>query len=129
MEELLDLIISAVISFVISMIVWKFIYNFKKSKEDEEKNKIDNYKKAIDKLVDLLTNYQAFNLRMVLLHAYYPDWSIEDLYTRVNSEADDSDVLKEQLKDQLREVVNCPALFLREKSDKAIQQGVKSNDK
>ena len=116
MEELLDLIISAVISFVISMIVWKFIYNFKKSKEDEEKNKIDNYKKAIDKLVDLLSNYQAFNLRMVLLHAYYPDWSIEDLYTRVNSEADDSDVLKEQLKDQLREVVNCPALFLADKN-------------
>ena len=129
MAELCGLIISTFLSFVISLIVWKLIYNSKKSKEEEEANKIDNYKKAIDKLVDLLSNFKAFNLRMVLLHAYYPDWSIEDLYTRVNSEADDNDVLKEQLKDQLREVVNCPALFLREKSDKAIQQGVKSNDK
>lgn len=113
MDELLGLIISAVISFVISMIVWKFIYH-KKLAEYEE-NKIDNYKQAIDKLVDLLTHSQAFNLRMVLLHAYSPYCSIEDLYTRVSSEASHSDVLEEQLKHQLREVINCPALFLRDK--------------
>lgn len=121
----MDLIISAVISFLISIIVWKFIYHLEKLKEDkeeEEENKIDNYRKAIDKLVDLLSNYQAFNLRMVLLHAYLPDCSIEDLYTRVSSEDNYSDVLKEQLKHQLREVINDPALFLREKSGKAIQQ-------
>lgn len=117
----MDLIISAVISFVISLIVWKFIYHLKKSKE-EEKNKIDNYKKAIDKLVDLLSHSQAFDLRMVLLHAYFPDCSIEDLYERVSNEASHSDVLEEQLKHQLREVINNPALFLREKSGKAIQQ-------
>lgn len=114
MDELLGVIISALVSFVISLIVWKFIYNFKKSKEDEEEeNKIDNYKKAIDKLVDLLSHSQAFNLRMVLLHAYSPDCSIEDLYTRVSSEASHSDVLEEQLKHQLRAVINCPALFFK----------------
>lgn len=112
---------------MISLIVWKIIYHFKKSKEDEEENKIDNYKKAIDKLVDLLTHSQAFGLRMVLLHAYYPDCSIEDLYTRVSSEDNYSDVLEEQLKHQLREVVNYPALFLREKSGKAIQQAKNEN--
>lgn len=131
MDELLGLIINAVISFVISMIVWKLFYNFKKLKEDkeeEEKNKIDNYQKAIDKLVDLLTNYKAFNLRMVLLHAYSPECSIEDLYTRVDSEARCSGVLEDQLKLQLREVINCPALFLRDKSGKAIQQKEKSNN-
>lgn len=126
MDELLGLIISTVISFVISMIVWKFIYHLEKLKEDkeeeEEKNKIDNYTKAIDKLVDLLTNFQAFDLRMVLLHAYFPDCSIEDLYERVSDEDSYHDLLKEHLKDQLREVINNPALFLREKSGKAIQQ-------
>lgn len=121
MQELLGLIISTFLSFVISLIVWNFIYHLKKSKEEKEEekeNKIDNYKKAIDKLVDLLTHSQAFDLRMVLLHAYYPDCSIEDLYTRVNSEASHSDVLEEQLKHQLREVINCPALFLKEKRRK-----------
>lgn len=113
MDELLGLIISTVISFGISMIVWKFIYH-KKLAEYEE-NKIDNYKQAIDKLVDLLSHTQAFSLRMVLLHAYSPYCSIEDLYTRVSSEADCSGVLEDQLKLQLRELFNSPALFLRDK--------------
>ena len=88
--------------------------------------KIDTYNKAIDKLVDLLSHSQAFGLRMVLLHAYSPDCSIEDLYTRVSSEASHSDVLEEQLKHQLREAINCPTPFLAEK--KMVERGIKESN-
>ena len=63
---------------------------------------------------------------MVLLHAYSPDCSIEDLYTRVSSEASHSDVLEEQLKHQLREAINCPTPFLAEK--KMVERGIKESN-
>ena len=64
--------------------------------------------KAIDKFVDSLSYFQAINLRMVLLHAYSPYRSLENVYTQAIDEFTYSDKLKYDLK----EAINCPTPFL-----------------
>lgn len=142
MCKLWILIISVFVAFVIFLIIWHFIYRWlntdkvggmitddfndfpvpKPIKESESKSNM-SCEKAIDKFVGSLSYFQAVNLRMVLLHAYSPYRSIEDIYTQASDEFSDSD----KLKYDLREAINCPTPFLAEKeAGKAIQQAEKN---
>lgn len=77
------------------------------------------YEKVIDKFIGSLSYFQAVNLRMVLLHAYSPYRSLEDIYTQASDEFMDSDKLKYDLK----QAINCPTPLL---ADKAMQQAEKT---